>query len=340
MVAAAFPQQPDCAICFDALARPLQLPCACHVDYCAHCWEACLLQSTKAVGYARCPTCRQAVHLDFDADTLQLVASARASRAEEVAEGEEPQADAREQRERLMRQARPAQVRLLAAFGREHPELRRLARSVATRGGDAARSDSSTRQLLHACGGSTAKLASLWADMHGPPQCMCGGTLHRLAAGEAKAAHRRPSLSLSLNSSNFSFVEEAERCDLCEESLPSQAATWTCTANYATVLHTSAYNICDACVAQHVLLEPRRPSAQRTPAVGMQGARRRSDRIVVISAFSKSGERSSPLASCLLRFGLRIQGTWGALQAAATRSCASRWSQAGRRRPPLGAVAE
>uniref|UniRef100_A0A7S1M007 RING-type domain-containing protein n=1 Tax=Alexandrium catenella TaxID=2925 RepID=A0A7S1M007_ALECA len=163
------PQEPletDCAICFDATAESVALPCSCRIAYCGRCWDRALAHSFRACGQARCPSCRGPVRVDFDPDAAggrgRLVFGRETQdfsygRLEDEfrelsTEGDETGpgghgvavlaaalsyrrraaqlAEAREEVvTRLAEQASPVQVRLLEQFGAAQPLLREIARN-------------------------------------------------------------------------------------------------------------------------------------------------------------------------------------------------------------------
>jgi len=127
-----------CAICFEEVGWTPALPCACNVLYCALCWDRSLAHSFNASGQARCPTCRGAVHVDFDPERLCLVFSRAAVPSTPELEGlgfhdarQVKEASKNEAVQKLRQQALPAQVRLLQAHGGLHPGLNDIARQPA-----------------------------------------------------------------------------------------------------------------------------------------------------------------------------------------------------------------
>lgn len=139
----------DCDICFTEITEGIALPCACTVNVCRQCWDRCLLQSFRAVGWARCPTCRSAVHVDFDAESCSLAFSKMAI------EPTECQGSRNAHVERLAAQVLPAQVQILQRFGVLHPEVGQALRESPSCG------------LESSCTGFA------------PPKCVCGCGLKR-----------------------------------------------------------------------------------------------------------------------------------------------------------------
>jgi len=338
----------ECAICFDVLSEPVALPCTCRVDYCARCWDRCLLQSFKAIGWTRCPTCRCAVHVDFDAESRCLT-SRLVDAPLDLADSAAPASHhmgALAQRHRLSRQMRPAQVRSLQQYGLDNPVLKSLARAVSSTTSVGRRTltaelrrlaatlandrqlldcpeDLIGRRLQHAFGGSCAKLASSWAEGHSFPLCACGGSLKRVEPASQFASAPR------------------SICDLCQETT-GQSGFWTCSANQSTILHASgAYSVCDACFSQHALLDgmrlPRACSSSTLPGAHQSRDATRcphltapTERVVVINAFAKNGEDTCALraVASVLQVGTKLRRGFDALQAVVHRSCSSRWQRA------------
>mmetsp|Transcript_68017 Transcript_68017/g.127022 ORF Transcript_68017/g.127022 Transcript_68017/m.127022 type:complete len:225 (-) Transcript_68017:202-876(-) len=71
----------ECVICLEPTHQSVGLPCNCTAAYCLGCWEHALAQSLLSCGQARCPTCRAAVRVDFDAETGNLVYSRESDEA-------------------------------------------------------------------------------------------------------------------------------------------------------------------------------------------------------------------------------------------------------------------
>lgn len=218
----------ECGICFEPLAEPLALPCACAVYYCADCWDRALAASFKNGGTARCPSCRGAVRVDFDPDfepTGRLVFTKEENAAVDDDDGDWI---AKERRimaavettvNRLASQAAPLMTRHLRAYGRAHPSLRAIARDPRAalegrddleallaempRGGPAPEGDAVDRLLLRA--GSPRALAAYVASKDDETRgdiarlaCVCGGALARtdgLARYRRHVADERPEMA-------------------------------------------------------------------------------------------------------------------------------------------------
>eukprot|EP00747_Dinoflagellata_sp_TGD_P222784 gnl/TRDRNA2_/TRDRNA2_94469_c0_seq1.p1 gnl/TRDRNA2_/TRDRNA2_94469_c0~~gnl/TRDRNA2_/TRDRNA2_94469_c0_seq1.p1 ORF type:complete len:335 (+),score=55.68 gnl/TRDRNA2_/TRDRNA2_94469_c0_seq1:67-1071(+) len=253
----------ECAICFEHIECVTSLPCSCRVDYCFSCWDRSLAQSFLSCGYARCPTCRTSIRVDYDADTGRLLFSqARLQDRSEDKSGEIMQEEDEEaeddglsrvqetfsqMRNRLIEQAWPAQIRILKQYG----ELQRIS---AAEGGSAS---------------STAPM----------PKCVCGGFLEKVSCKERIRRFcvvRLP--QLPPGSEAFERAVEAIAasgratyfCDLCSESIRPLGEVWTCENADRTILHSNAYDICEACFAKHAFGEGAAASTQEqqrlTPA--------------------------------------------------------------------------
>jgi len=196
----------ECAICFDDIEHTAELPCSCNVDYCARCWDHSLAQSLHCTGRARCPTCRCNVHVDFDADEGRLVFSpdqARDSRRSATID-------------RLIEQARPAQVKILQQFGK-------------SRG-------------------------------HAVPKCVCGSHLQQVSGRERFIRHYE-SLGIKRDSpvaqARLEALVDSDSltCDVCDVECKVGEwpwTVWTCENGYRTIMHSTAYDVCDRCFQFHV----------------------------------------------------------------------------------------
>lgn len=267
----------DCAICLEAVGYHTELPCACTVSYCTSCWDRALAASSTATGQARCPTCRAAVHVDYNADSCRLVFS----REDETAGTAEPGAARQEAVNRLLRQARPAQRSKLQQYGREHPELAKVAQEPETALGNMAPSE--LRKLFRALGGvdddgelakeelilqlrgiiGPAGLACYLAWANGsPPSCVCGGSLERVSWEERSRAAARTVVPEGMPEASelldeiFHLMLRGEIpsvvCDLCDQGVAKQSHVWTCNNGVSTILHATSYDVCESCFARDV----------------------------------------------------------------------------------------
>jgi len=274
----------ECVICYETVTARTELPCACRVDYCAGCWDSALAQSFNACGQARCPTCRAPVRVDFDAESARLLFSPQPQEEEEdeMEEGDYPMDDGGGEREemqddhaahrsghrralrnrnRLIEQARPAQVRILERYGLAYPlPPRRQEEQVPPQPQEQRELPSVAASGTAAAWSAEAAAAAVEASTAPPPQCVCGGVLERVSSHERA---RRLCVRLvpqcppgspyferiveHINSRGQSFIH----CDLCRQAVPCSHAVWTCTSGNSTILHANAYDVCDPCFVRH-----------------------------------------------------------------------------------------
>lgn len=276
----------ECAICFDAVAKQdaLRLPCECRVIYCMQCWDRALATSFNDCGYARCPTCRSPVRVDFDGARLQFSSEPYTPDINDEAFSESVSQTVN----RLAEQAAPLMARMLRAYGEAHPTLRALAQDtglLSTRsvrelkslvvgiGGDPAgcfeKSDLIER-LRDKAGGAAplsaycaAADATLDAAAATPSlRCVCQGELVRMAGRdrcrqlvfsereytELAAGQLEALLDLQL-ASGASFVI----CDLCDDHVPPRDAVYTCGNGQRTILHPTTYDVCNSCFVRYAV---------------------------------------------------------------------------------------
>jgi hypothetical protein len=94
-----------CAICFESSSFQ-ELPCACKLHYCQHCWSRALAASISSCGKAQCPSCRVALRVDYNAEAQRLRFSKEAQSPTLM-----------DWNERLYQKVRPEQIRRLQDFG-------------------------------------------------------------------------------------------------------------------------------------------------------------------------------------------------------------------------------
>jgi len=272
---------PQCVICFEALEHVVALPCDCRVDYCSSCWDRALAHSFNACGQARCPTCRGPVRVDFDAQSGRLVFSrdplqndAGAERVDAEAEAEAAEGAAgdaaqdaelpaqgelngaaqrmRRTRDRLIQQARPAQVQILQRYGSARPSLQR---AVAECDGAVAKAPRLAQDALEVALAEQCALAAL-----APPKCVCGGLLERLSNDErVRRVFRRHLPHVEDGTPQFELfvarlLDEGISvcsCDLCFTEIKPPGKVWTCENGSRTILHANAYDVCEACFLRH-----------------------------------------------------------------------------------------
>lgn len=200
-----------CAICFEQ-QPPVSLPCSCRIHYCAPCWDRALASSVAMRGKAQCPSCRSAFGVDFDPRTGSVVLTS---------EREGGNGLATNWRLRLYEKARPTQIRLLQRHG--------------------------------------AAVEALRGDLAAPaPLCVCGDPLERVDSRSRVMrviAEVDPSWSVAsaLDERRIAMLSAGSiiTCDLCDENAMRSGACWTCRGGTRTVLHPSAYDVCEPCFARH-----------------------------------------------------------------------------------------
>jgi len=232
-----------CPVCWEPASHTPSLPCRCRVGYCSGCWDRSLAESYNACGQARCPTCRAPVRVDFDAGTGQLVFTQEEEKGLEEELCRLPleqrcRVRSRVARERLIQQARPAQVDILQKYGKAQPWLRT--------GAEGAASDPWSERCARAA--------------RAPPRCVCGGLLERLSSADrVRRVFRRHWPDALPDSPRFeeSVARVIEQkvsfcsCDLCYESIIPPGYVWTCENGNQTILHANAYDICENCFIGH-----------------------------------------------------------------------------------------
>lgn len=171
--------------------------------------------------------------------------------------------------ERLVEQARPAQIRLLRQVGDADPGLRSAAAGAVkaretlalsavaewSSGGEARRRELRGEQvrvegLLNSVSGRAAEAPK-------QPACVCGNQLAHVSYRERVRRYMRMRLpSLAAGSSELdrqvdAHLERGEACyycDICGESR-AEGGVWTCESGNSTVLHANAYDVCEFCFA-------------------------------------------------------------------------------------------
>eukprot|EP00931_Biecheleriopsis_adriatica_P083711 TRINITY_DN57379_c0_g1_i1.p1 TRINITY_DN57379_c0_g1~~TRINITY_DN57379_c0_g1_i1.p1 ORF type:complete len:296 (+),score=33.09 TRINITY_DN57379_c0_g1_i1:32-919(+) len=281
-----------CAVCFDAVSYDTVLPCSCKVSYCSRCWDKSLAASFNSCGQARCPTCRGPVRIDFDATTGRLVFS----REEDVAvESDQGKLERRQAAtSRLLSQAQPAQIRLLKQMGKEQPQpqlqeaakdpeasMRSLSASelkthITMCGGtvDGLEHQSELLQnLLQTLGTHPTLLACHLAGgkMTCRPPCVCGCSLQRImghqrmvSASKTLIPDAPPQIQDTILEAMLSGAIAGVQCDLCNRPVKPSNGVWTCTNGTSTILHATAYDVCDICLAVEAygLVPPPQPTPE------------------------------------------------------------------------------
>jgi hypothetical protein len=227
--------------------------------------------------------------VDFDADKVRLIFSRAPAETFPVMEGLSSY-DARKNLEalrqdavqKLRAQAFPAQVRLLQNHSIRHPGLKEIAQApdqelrkmtvtelrqhVASIGGnceeclekeDLIRCLIENREMMGRVLGGRFMEAT-----EELPSCVCGSSLLRVSGEERtmRCCDKMQILSgAPRDSPNYRLVFERLKsmqssicfCDLCNTSVPTQNAVWTCKNGDSTILHATSYDVCDECFMKH-----------------------------------------------------------------------------------------
>mmetsp|Transcript_108693 Transcript_108693/g.307403 ORF Transcript_108693/g.307403 Transcript_108693/m.307403 type:complete len:251 (+) Transcript_108693:77-829(+) len=210
----------QCAICYEAVAQGIELPCNCKVDYCMQCWDKALAKSFNACAQARCPTCRTPVRVDFCPDTGCPTFTP-----------EYTEEDADSLRRRICEQMKPFQVRILQEFGAAHPIAQDLGSEAAP---------------AHAARLQEAGIA---------PQCVCGSALRRVTLQE-RARQFLVQADAWRNSGRLAplITQGIARvvCDLCGDPLDVRhPAVWVCERGDGTIKHATSNDVCAWCFIWH-----------------------------------------------------------------------------------------
>jgi len=177
--------------------------------------------------------------------------------------------------ERLAQQAMPAQIRILEQFGTANPALLDMVQEPQTELRKL--TVAGLKELITGCGSDPSgcleksdlieclqKAASVenvlarWASATLPsPKCVCGSSLLRVTGLE----RFRRQLGDRISDEDFARMAEQVRvserstiiCDLCDEhvKLDTTDMLWTCENGDDTILHATAYDICNDCFVRH-----------------------------------------------------------------------------------------
>merc|ERR1719189_608916 len=118
---------------------------------------------------------------------------------------------------------------------------------------DGVKKGAMVERLKVAAGGSWGHVASYWASLGhegSAPKCVCSAPLTRISRNERMG---RWVESDGWQRGTAEFEREVKRrqdrgmgilCDICDERVPCDLATWTCQAGSKTVLHARSYDVC------------------------------------------------------------------------------------------------
>jgi hypothetical protein len=245
----AMPEDEDeedrCAVCFER-GSFVPLPCQCKLQYCTPCWHRWLATSIIMRVRPGCPSCRTALAADFDPVRGQLVCTVS---AEHGGDGQAPLD--RRGRRALYAKVRRCQIQKLKEYG-----------SIATsQDRDEPRGVQQHRDEVCAEGAEPGQPTCR------QPTCVCGGKLERLSL--------RSRILCMLEEQSMDWRSEVQesvldklvsvalvRCDLCGEEATRSGAVWTCSRGQHTVLHPSAYDVCEGCFQKHTGLACQLPPSR------------------------------------------------------------------------------
>lgn len=178
--------------------------------------------------------------------------------------------------ERLAQQAMPAQIRILEQFGTSHVELANMRKDSDSELGK--ESISSLKGYINALGGdpkdcleksdlvkylqevaSKENVWAVWASAKfEAPNCVCGSSLIRVNGNDRL---RRQCKAQGMTDAQVDRCVNEMRarrtisiiCDLCDTHVKLQESSiiWTCENGTETILHATAYDICNDCFVRH-----------------------------------------------------------------------------------------
>jgi len=184
--------------------------------------------------------------------------------------------------ERLAQQAMPAQVRILERFGEANSSLAELMNcpqselckwsaaalkeSIISFGGDPSncleKSELVDRLLETA---SLKNILARWVSTCcAAPSCVCGSSLVRENGADRFRRQLGPGLSEADFADRMAAMNESSViCDLCDShvDLLGSAFVWTCENGDATILHATAYDICNDCFMKNTCHQDAEPSS-------------------------------------------------------------------------------
>lgn len=240
-------------------------------------------------GFVRVDFDADANRLVFSAEAQDMTFDHQVSGLRELGEGQRRSAEAlaasqshdrinelrTETIERLAQQAMPAQIRILEQFGTANPalmdmvqdpqkELRNLSvadlKEFITGFGSDPSSCLEKSDLIECLqkAATVENILARWASTTLPsPKCVCGWSLLRVTGVQ----RFRRQLGDRISDADFARLVEQVRvvdrssiiCDLCDEhvKLDTAAMLWTCENGDDTILHATAYDICNDCFVRH-----------------------------------------------------------------------------------------
>jgi len=304
----AITDEAECAICFEvvaALGGPVALPCACRASFCHTCWDRALAASITACGYARCPSCRSPMRVDFDIANRCLVFSCatqssqrRSGAGQSLRTHEDYGRD--DWQQRLYEEAKPTQIHLLQQFGGRLPigqgvvvrpwgPWPRVFSKLYSQSSQSSSSTDSPRSIRSSSSFSSSDTSMSieldgWLpsqetqdDSEANPRCVCGSSLRHVSVHDRVRAfvHEETPVPPPPHLLERLMANPPIFCDICDRRVGPSHRVWTCENGRRTVLHAAAYDVCEACFAFHVHGE----SISRTDRRESSHTRRKSGRI-------------------------------------------------------------
>mmetsp|Transcript_25428 Transcript_25428/g.67590 ORF Transcript_25428/g.67590 Transcript_25428/m.67590 type:complete len:338 (+) Transcript_25428:39-1052(+) len=238
-----------CAICFEH-KQFVNLPCACTINYCGSCWDRALASSVSLRGRAQCPSCRSVFQVDFDPLARGLVFSRDA--------GGGSGSGTTEWRSRVYGKAKSVQIELLRDYGATlaaHRGMPSVAAAAAAAPGASPGRGAATEGAL----GSEMSSAQSPIAALPQPLCVCGAHLEKVTS-RRRVERMLQDADSGLRLNHVEVDRLVDRlvnsalvtCDLCEDVATRSGAVWTCENGSHTVLHPTAYDVCERCFCKHV----------------------------------------------------------------------------------------
>jgi len=216
-----------CAICFEHERPFVSLPCSCHVNYCAGCWDRALATSVTVRGQAQCPSCRTFFTVDFEPEAGGLVFSPDLDGSASV-----------DWKARVYGKAKPVQIKLLQDYS---VSVARCTTSPTRTSGTTASADAEARAAATNSPG---------------PLCVCGKQLEHLSSRGRILRMLQDTDSDWRNRVSEAIIQRllvssVITCDLCGQVATRSGGVWTCKAGPHTILHPAAYDVCEQCFTRY-----------------------------------------------------------------------------------------
>jgi len=253
----------ECPICFEKVDEVVKLPCACKHTFCLPCWDRCLARSQETIGAPRCPTCRQAMRVEFNSKSGRLVffkvsdswtQSHFWDRFNESADRDDEMAVVE-----FARQIKPTQVNNLQCWAKSQEYVRNIIENATLW----TRSHQDAMDAVQACSNQTLERHQIISELiwrtSGGPTCICGGQLKRLDGIQRLkrcrklACPRSASESAQLSARLLRNRLSGATCDFCDTEQAVNHAVWTCTSKNRTMFHQQAYDICEECFVKEIV---------------------------------------------------------------------------------------